>query len=93
MITSINYDFMNEHFTFIKPSLINNALPSAIDISNYNKNPFEKIDDTLPYIYQGGTISFSRNVEIEIKTGDYYICAYVSKGKLSFSCQDTDQCS
>lgn len=88
MITSINYDFMNEHFTFIKPSLINNALPSAIDISDYNKNPFEKIDDTLPYIYQGGTISFSRNVEIEIKTGDYYICAYVSKGKLSFSCQN-----
>lgn len=51
MIPSINYDFMNEHFTFIKPSLINNALPSAIDISDYNKNPFEKIDDTLPYIY------------------------------------------
>ena len=88
MITSINYDFMNEHFTFIKPSIINGTLPSAIDISKYIKNPLERIDNTLPYICQGGIINFSRNVEIEIKTGDYYICAYVSKGKISYSCQD-----
>lgn len=85
MITSINYDFMNEHFTFIKPTMINNALPSAIDVSKYARNPLAPIDATLPYIYQGGAISFSRNVEIEVSTGDFYICAYVSKGKISLA--------
>ncbi len=88
MITSINYDFMNEHFTFIKPTMINNTLPSAIDISKYARNPLAPIDATLPYIYQGGAVSFSRNVEIEVTTGDFYICAYVSKGKISLTSED-----
>ena len=88
MNSSITYDFINEFFTFIKPAIINNNFPSAINMQRYLKNPLPRIDDTMPYICQGGLIKFSRNAEILIKTGDYYICAYVSKGKVSFSCQE-----
>ena len=79
---------MNKHFTFIKPAMINNTLPSAINLSKYIKNPLTPIDDTLPYIYQGGAVSFSRSVEIQVNTGDFYICAYVSKGKISLISDD-----
>lgn len=88
MITSINYDFMKHYFTFIKPAPINNTLPSAIDISSYQKNPFEPLDNTLPYISHGGAITLTRQAEIEIKTNEYFICAYVQKGKVSLSCEN-----
>ena len=81
-IPTIN--FLLKQFTFLKPSLFMNTLPSCLDISQFHKNAMEQMDATLPYAAYGGIISFDRNVDFNIKTQDYYLCIYVNEGRVQF---------
>lgn len=77
-------NFLLEQFTFLKPSLFMNTLPSCLDISQFHKNAMKQMDATLPYAAYGGIISFDRNVDFNIKTQDYYLCIYVNEGRVQF---------
>ncbi|SCZ76853.1 helix-turn-helix domain-containing protein [Pseudobutyrivibrio xylanivorans] len=82
MNTLSKSDFISEHFHFNKPLSLNDSLPSCLDINNFfeNQQPYE--NDVLPYISYGGVLHFDRNIDADIQTGDYYMCGYISEGRI-----------
>ncbi len=86
--------FLHEHIDLIRPAMIDGKLPSCIHMENFRKNVKEQMDDTIPYIYFGGSVYYDRNVEYVIHTGDYYVCAYIASGRLEFGNEyQTSACS
>lgn len=82
--------FFSTYFHFNKPAAFENRLPSCVNLTNFYENNHSKLDEVLPYISYGGIVHFDRNVDLDVVTGDYFICCYISEGRIQIQSSKED---